>query len=154
MDWLPFLAFPTRSGQPPTLFLTMPDGVELAVEIARFADDKQAEDIVVLDLQGISTITDFFVICTGTSLPHLKAVRREIVQRSGDTLKQKPSAADGTVESLWLVLDFGDVIVHIFHKDKRGVYALEDLWSDAPRVEWNAEADVAAGVAVAATQEG
>ncbi|MCB1098507.1 MAG: ribosome silencing factor [Verrucomicrobiales bacterium] len=127
----------------------MPDGVELAVELARFADDKQAEDIVVLDLQGISTITDFFVICTGTSLPHLKAVRREIMQRSGDALKQKASAADGTFESHWLVLDYGDVIVHIFHKDKRDVYALEDLWSDAPRVEWNPEA--AAGVSLEAT---
>lgn len=117
----------------------MPDGVELAVELARFADEKRAEDIVVLDLQGISTITDFFVICTGTSLPHLKAIHREITQKSGQSLNQKAAMSDGSVESHWLVLDYGDVIVHIFHEDKREVYALEDLWSDAPRVEWQPE---------------
>ncbi|MGK0186880.1 MAG: ribosome-associated protein [Verrucomicrobiales bacterium] len=129
----------------------MPDGVELAIELARFADEKQAEDIIVLDLQGISTITDFFVICTGTSLPHLKAVHREITQRSGSALNQKASMSDGSVESQWLVLDYGDVIVHIFHEDKRHVYSLEDLWSDAPRVEWQAEsAAVGAPVPVSA----
>ena len=115
----------------------MPDGVELAVELARFADEKQAEDIIVLDLQGISTITDFFVICTGTSLPHLKAVRREITQRSSESLKEKAASSDGSAESHWLVLDYEDVIVHIFHSDKRDVYSLEDLWSDAPRIEWD-----------------
>lgn len=129
----------------PSFFIIplMPDGVELAKELARFADEKQAENIVVLDLNGISTITDYFVICTGTSLPHLKAVRREITQRSGETLKQKAAASDGSVESHWLVLDYGDVIVHIFHSDKREIYALEDLWSDAPRIEWSSKAAVA-----------
>ena len=115
----------------------MPDGAALAVELARIADTKHAEDIVVLDLKGISTITDYFVICSGTSLPHLKAVRRELARSGAESLKQKPAASDGSLESQWLVLDYGDVVVHVFHRDKREVYALEDLWSDAPRLEWN-----------------
>ena len=115
----------------------MADGVELAIALAEFAAEKQAEDIVVLDLQGISTITDFFVICTGTSMPHLKAVRREIQERCAEQLGQKPSSSDGSLESQWVVMDYGDVVVHVFHKEKRGFYALEDLWSDAPRVQWS-----------------
>lgn len=126
----------------------MPDGVDLALELAGIADEKHAEDIVVLDLRNISTITDYFLICTGTSIPHLKAIRREMTQRSAERLKQKPAASDGTVESHWVVLDYGDVVVHIFHSDKRAMYALEDLWSDAPRVEWESRgAESASGTA-------
>jgi ribosome-associated protein len=119
------------------------DGKELALEIARYADEIQAEDITILDLQGnnagspISTLTDFFVICTGTSMPHLKAIRREIARKlAAEHGGQKAGNADGTVESHWIVVDYADVIVHIFHKDMRPVYSLEDLWSDAPRVDF------------------
>ena len=113
----------------------MADGVQLAKALAKFASEKQAEDIVVLNLEGISTITDYFVICTGTSMPHLKAVRREIVDQCMRKLGAKPASSDGSLESQWVVMDFGDVVVHVFHKDKREFYALEDLWSDALRVE-------------------
>lgn len=118
------------------------NGKELALEIARYADDVQAEDIMILDLQGkpgnpISTLTDFFVICTGTSMPHLKAIRRDITKKLATEHEgQKAHNSDGSVESHWVVMDFSDVIVHIFHKDKRPFYALEDLWSDAPRIEF------------------
>jgi ribosome-associated protein len=117
---------------------TMADlhGQDLACAIGRLADAKQAEDIVVLDLRGISTITDYFVICTGTSIPHLRAIHREIAERLQETEGVRPHSADGQAESQWLVLDYGDVIAHVFHHDKRPFYALEDLWSDAPRVGW------------------
>ena len=110
------------------------EGKDLALAIARYADEKQAEDMVILDLRGISTITDYFVIMTGTSMPHLKAIRREISQKLAEEHGTKAHAADGSAESQWTVMDFGDVLVHIFHKEKRPFYALEDLWSDAPRV--------------------
>lgn len=110
------------------------EGKELALAVCRYADEKQAEGTVILDLRGISTITDYFVILTGTSMPHLKAIRREISLRLSEDHGVKAHSSDGSAESQWTVMDFGDVIVHIFHKDKRPFYALEDLWSDAPRV--------------------
>lgn len=121
------------------------DGKELALEIARYADEIQAEDIVILDLRGkpsspISTLTDYFVICTGTSMPHLKAIRRDITTKLAEEHDgQKASNSDGSYESHWIVMDFSDVIVHIFHRDKRPFYALEDLWADAPRVEFTSQ---------------
>jgi len=111
----------------------------LAEACARAAEEKQAEDIVILDLRGISTITDYFVICSGTSLPHLKAVRREIADQIRTVHGDRPRTMDGEVESKWVVLDYGDVIVHVFHHEMRPVYSLEDLWSDSKRVEFTAQ---------------
>ena len=118
------------------------EGKDTALEVSRYADDKQAEDIAILDLRGISTLTDFFVICTGTSTPHLKAIRREIAEKMSEEHGMKAHSSDGSAESQWLVMDFTDVIVHIFHKDKRGHYALEDLWSDAPRIPFDAASPI------------
>ncbi len=89
---------------------------------------------MVLDLREISTFTDFFVICSGTSEPHLKAIAGEIEVRLREVDKVRPSAVDGFPASQWIVLDYLQVIVHVFHRDKRDYYALEDLWSDAPRL--------------------
>lgn len=89
---------------------------------------------MVLDLRGISTLADYFVICTATSLPHLKAVNREIRLRNEEVLEEKPNSSDGDAGSMWLVIDYIDVVVHIFHQEKRDLYALEDLWGDAPRL--------------------
>ncbi|MCB1235790.1 MAG: ribosome silencing factor [Verrucomicrobiae bacterium] len=108
---------------------------ELAECCARHADDIQAEDIAVLDLRGISSLADFFVICTGTSMPHLKAIRRDVRDHVEEELGEKPRSIDGDPESQWLVMDYVNVVVHIFHKEKREHYALEKLWSDAPRLE-------------------
>lgn len=112
----------------------MAHALELAKACARQADEIQAEDILVIDLRGLSSITDFFVICTGSSTPHLKAIRREISDNVEKELGDKPRTVEGDAESQWLVLDFFDVIVHIFHEDKRNLYALENLWKDAPRL--------------------
>ena len=87
-----------------------------------------------LDLRGISNFTDFFVICSGTSEPHLKAIASEIEGRLKLDNKVKPVAVDGYPMSQWIVIDYSDVVVHIFHEEKREFYALEDLWSDAPRL--------------------
>ncbi len=108
----------------------------MAEACARAAEEKQAEDIVILDLRGISTITDYFVICSGTSLPHLKAVRREIADQIRTVHGDRPRTTDGELESRWVVLDYGDVIVHVFHHEMRSVYSLEDLWSDAPHTDF------------------
>ncbi len=85
-------------------------------------------------MRGISSFTDFFVICSGTSEPHLKAIAGEIEQRLKVDDQMAPAAVDGYPMSQWIVIDYTDVVVHIFHEQKRGFYSLEDLWSDAPRL--------------------
>ena len=89
---------------------------------------------MILDLREISTFTDFFVICSGTSEPHLKAIAAEIEDRLKKDNHVRPSAVDGFPASQWIVLDYLHVIVHVFHREKRDFYSLEDLWSDAPRL--------------------
>lgn len=93
-----------------------------------------------LDLRGISSFTDFFVICSATSEPQLKAIAGEIESRLKEEHTTRPVAVDGFPASQWIVLDYLQVVVHIFHRDKRDFYSLEDLWGDAPRVEWEAAA--------------
>ncbi len=114
----------------------MIEGLDLAREAARYADNKNADDIQILDLRGVSTITDFFVICSGGSMPHLKAIQKEIREKLKEEHDLVPHLSEGQPESLWVVLDYVDVMVHIFHHTKRGHYALETLWSDAPRIEF------------------
>jgi ribosome-associated protein len=92
----------------------------------------------VLGLRGISTFTDFFVICSATSAPQLKAIANEIETRLKMEHAVRPLASDGFPASQWIVLAYLQVVVHIFHREKRAFYSLEDLWGDAPRVEWQA----------------
>jgi ribosome-associated protein len=90
----------------------------------------------VLDLRTISTFTDFFVICSATSEPQLKAIAGEIEARLKEEHGVRAVAVDGFPASQWIVLDYLQVVVHIFHRDKREFYSLEDLWGDAPRLAW------------------
>jgi ribosome-associated protein len=87
-------------------------------------------------LRTISTFTDFFVICSATSEPQLKAVANEIETRLREDHSIRPVAIDGFPASQWIVLDYLQVVVHVFHRDKRGFYSLEDLWGDAPSLQW------------------
>lgn len=106
----------------------------LATLCAEYAGNKKAGDVVALDLRGISSVADFFVICSGTSEPHLKAIGGEIQDKLREDHGVRPLHVDGYPVSQWVVMDYGDVLVHIFHHEKRGFYGLEDLWSDAPRL--------------------
>ena len=109
--------------------------LEMAKLCAHYADQKKAEDILILDLRGISSVTDYFVIVSGHAEPHLKAIRNEIEFQ----LKERGIRAhgiDGFPSSQWLVMDYLDVLVHIFAKDRREFYSLERLWGDAPKVDW------------------
>jgi ribosome-associated protein len=107
---------------------------ELSLRIADAAARKKGDDIVVLDLRGISTLTEFYVICSGSSEPQLKAIVDEIQDVLRKETNVRARRVDGFPYSQWVVADFGEVIVHVFHESKRRHYALEDLWSDAPRV--------------------
>lgn len=114
------------------------EGLRLAIAAARFAEDIKAEDIIVLDVSAVSSITDYFVICSGSSTPHLKAIAREVRAGMAEAQGVKPAMAEGDHESQWVVLDYGILMVHAFHPEKRELYALEDLWGDAERIDWEA----------------
>jgi len=109
-------------------------GLPLARLCVEFALDKKALDPLVLDLQAISTITDYLVICSAQSEPQLKAIANGVMKMLKDEHGRPPYAVDGFPASQWIVIDYGDVMMHIFHEHKRGVYALEELWSDAPQI--------------------
>jgi ribosome-associated protein len=110
------------------------DSRKLALLARELADNKKAEEIVILDVRKVSSITDYFVVATGTSEPHLRAIVDEI----RDTLKERhhlhPRAMDGTLQTSWVVLDYFDVIVHVMRRDIRAHYNLEGLWGEVPRV--------------------
>lgn len=111
------------------------DSRKLAQLCREFADNKKAEDIVVLDVRKLSSVTDFFVIASGTSEPHLRAILDEMTHQLREEHGVRPRALDGSVRGAWVVLDFFDVIVHIMRTDVRERYDLESLWGDAPQVK-------------------
>jgi ribosome-associated protein len=110
------------------------DSRKLALRCRELADNKKAEDIVILDVRELSSVTDYFVIASGTSEPHLRAIVDEITDKLHEQQQLRPRAIDGTLQTSWVVLDYFDVIVHVMRQDVRDRYDLETLWGDAPRV--------------------
>lgn len=98
---------------------------------ARAALEKKAEDLVVLDLQGLSSIADFFLVCSARSTTQAETIA-EGVGRALRAEGVRPRHREGTAEAGWVLLDYGDVIVHVFMEATRSFYALERLWGDAP----------------------
>jgi len=111
------------------------DSKKLALLCRELADNRKAEDMVVLDVRELSTVTDYFVIASGTSEPHLRAIVDEITDKLREEHDIRPRAVDGTLHTAWVVLDFFDVIVHVMKRDVRERYDLETLWGDAPQVK-------------------
>ena len=110
------------------------DSRKLALLCRELADNKKAEDIVILDVREVSSVTDYFVIASGSSEPHLRAIVDEITDKLKQDHDVRPKAIDGTLHTAWIVLDYFDVIVHVMRTDVRNRYDLETLWGDAPRV--------------------
>lgn len=110
-----------------------PSGLKLAKLCRTFAEDKKALDPVILDLRKISGVADYFVICSADSEPQLKAIGNGLEKELKDAYDIRPLAVDGQPQSLWIVVDYGDVMVHIFHTSSRARYDLESLWRDAPK---------------------
>jgi len=111
------------------------DSKKLASLCRDLADNRKAEDIVILDVRELSSVTDYFVIASGTSEPHLRAIVEEITDKLRDEHGIRPRAVDGTLPAAWVVLDYFDVIVHVMRQDVRERYDLETLWGDAPRLK-------------------
>ena len=112
-----------------------PPSREVAARAARAAGAKQATDIVVLDVHELIVITDFFVICTASSNRQVKTVI-EGIEDAIRELGEKPVRREGEDEAGWWLLDYVDVVVHVFGEDERAYYDLERLWRDAPRLDW------------------
>lgn len=115
-------------------------GLELAQACAKAADDIKAENIHVWDMRGVSSLTDFMVVCTGTSMPQLRAILRDVAGKLFDEHGVKPAQTEGRADTRWVVLDFIDVMVHVMDPEMREFYGLEDLWKDAKEVDWQAVA--------------
>jgi ribosome-associated protein len=111
------------------------DSKKLAFLCRDLAENRKAENIVVLDVRAVSSVTDYFVIASGTSEPHLRAITDEITDKLKAEHGLRPRAVDGTLQTAWVVLDFFDVIVHVMRADIRERYNLEGLWGDAPQVK-------------------
>jgi len=110
------------------------DSKKLALLCRELADNRKAENIVVLDVHKVSSVADYFVICTGTSEPHLRAIVDEITGKLQEEHALRPRATEGKLQTAWVVIDYFDVIVHVMRADLREHYDLEGLWGDAPRV--------------------
>ncbi len=109
-------------------------GLERATLCAQAAFDNKADDVVVLDVQGIASFADYFIIMSGRSSRHVQG----LAQALETTMRSKrvsAANAEGINDGMWVLLDFDDVVVHIFYHEQRSFYDLEGLWHDAPRVE-------------------
>ena len=117
----------------------LPAALERACLSARVAADNKARDVLVLDLRGITPLYDYFVIATGNSRRQIHTIAEEVdaaLRAVGD----RRLAIEGYQASKWVVQDYGDVVVHVFDDDTREYYSLEELWADAPRVDWEQHA--------------
>jgi ribosome-associated protein len=111
-----------------------PDSAALAERIASIASDKKAIDVRVIDLRGIVSYTDFFVICSGNTERQAKAIHDGIYEelKNGADGRLLPRRTEGDREARWILLDYWDVVVHIFTPDASEYYRLENLWGEAP----------------------
>ena len=112
-----------------------------ALVAARVAKENRGRDIAVLDLRGLTTIFDYFVVATGTSRRQLHAMSEEIDHALEDDLGDRRLGIEGYRESRWVLLDYGDVVIHLFDDETRSYYGLEDLWGAAKRVPFEPDTD-------------
>ena len=124
------------------------DASRRATIAARAAADKKGTDIVVLDVGEIISITEMFVLVSGTNTRQVKTIAEEIELALKVSDGTGPRAVEGLSDATWVLMDFGDVIVHVFLAETRDYYDLERLWADAPRLEWETEAEAEQGTAV------
>lgn len=112
---------------------------QVAVAAARAAEDKLATDIVVLDVASVLGICDHFVLATAQNERQVKAVVDSVEEVLRRDLGRRPRAEEGKGARRWVLLDYGDVVVHVFHVEERSYYRLERLYGDVPRIPWRAE---------------
>jgi len=107
------------------------DSKLLACIIARTLDDKLAKDITILNISNVSSLADYFVIATGDSTPQVKALMNYTKDRIKELFSRLPLRYENDTKNRWNLLDYGDVVVHILHRDERETYAIEKFWNNA-----------------------
>ena len=107
------------------------DSKKLACVIARILDDKLGKDITILNISNVSSLADYFVIVTGDSTPQVKALMNNTKDRIKELFSRSPLRVENDAKNRWNLLDYGDVVVHILHKEERETYAIEKFWSNA-----------------------
>ena len=115
------------------------DSKTLACVIARTLDEKLGKDITILNISNVSSLADYFVIVTGDSTPQIKALMNNTKERIKELFLRSPVRVENDARNRWNLLDYGDVVVHILHKEERQTYAIEKFWSNAfsiPEDEW------------------
>jgi ribosome-associated protein len=118
-----------------------------ALAAAHIASENKIEDVIILDLRGLSTLADYFVIGTGTSTRQMHAVLDELAEHAATLGRKAFNVADAT-DASWLLADYVDVVVHLFDEEHRSYYDLDGLWGDAPRVDPQTGAAESSGVEV------
>ncbi len=116
-----------------------PTGLQLALAAAQIAADNRGQDVLVLDLRELTPVFDYFVIATGSSKRQLHAISEEIDRVFETEMGQRRIGIEGYTEGRWLLLDYGDIVVHIFDPEAREYYSLEQLWGDAKKIELPAQ---------------
>lgn len=111
-----------------------PASFRRAQAVARLALDNEARDVLILDLRSRTALFDYFVLATGKSGRQLRAIADDIDDLLQKQLGDKRLHTDGYTDSRWIVLDYGDLVIHLFDREMRDFYRLEDLWDDAPRI--------------------
>ena len=119
--------------------LPTPDSLRRAGVVAQAAAEKKADDIVVLDVGDIISITEAFVLVSGANVRQVRSIVEEIELTLKITDDESPRAVEGMGDASWVLMDYGDVIVHVFLAETRAFYDLDNLWSDATRVDWSPE---------------
>lgn len=121
-----------------------PRSLDLALAAARVIDDNRGRDILVLDVRELTPIFDYFVIATGSSRRQLHAVSDDIARVMRNERHENRLGVEGYANSRWILMDYGDVVVHLFDDEARGYYALEQLWCEAKRVPFEPSAQLRA----------
>lgn len=111
---------------------------KFASAIARFLDDNKARDIIILNVANVSSLSDFFIIATGSSTPHIRALTENIRKKIKDIFKRLPLGEESERMSKWNLLDYGEVVIHIMNQEQRDTYKIEKFWSHALTLEQEA----------------
>jgi ribosome-associated protein len=121
----------------------LPASKDVATAAARASSDKQADGVVILDVHELIVITDFFVICSAGNRRQIKTVIENVEERLREQLGVRPVRREGEADAGWWLLDYIDVVVHVFGTEERSYYDLERLWRDAPRLAWDEGSEAA-----------
>ena len=117
-----------------------PESTALACVAARAADDKKADDTIVLNVGELLGITEYFVVTSASNRRLVRTIVESIEEQVREQLQRSPLRLEGLTEQQWVLMDYGDVVVHVFTEEQRQYYEIERLYRDVPRVDWAAEA--------------